>query len=152
MDTVSKSKRSEIMSRIRSRDSKIEIVFRKELWRHGFRYLKNSNKYYGTPDVVLPKYNTVIFIDSCFWHGCKKHCRIPTSRTEYWIQKIERNRKRDKIVNEHYRKKRWNIIRIWEHDLKRRDFRFDYDLIGRRKPFLLRVLSTISHRLSFGRS
>ena len=150
MDTVSKSKRSEIMSRIRSRDSKIEIAFRKELWRHGFRYLKNSNKYYGTPDVVLPKYNTVIFIDSCFWHGCKKHCRIPTSRTEYWIQKIERNRKRDRIVNEHYRKKGWNIIRIWEHDLKRRDFRFDFDRIGKRKPFLLRVFTTISHRLSFG--
>lgn len=152
MDTVSKTKRSEIMSRIKSRDSKIEIAFRKELWRRGFRYLKNPSKYFGKPDIVLPKYNTVIFIDSCFWHGCKKHCRMPTSRTEYWYQKIERNRQRDKIVNKHYRKTQWNIIRIWEHDLKRRDFRFDFNMIGRRKPFLLRVLSTISDRLSIGLS
>lgn len=148
MDTVSKTKRSEIMSRIKSRDSKIEIAFRKELWRRGFRYLKNPTKYFGKPDIVLPKYHTVIFIDSCFWHGCKKHCRMPTSRTEYWYQKIERNRQRDKVVNKHYRKTRWNVIRIWEHDLKRRDFRFDFSIIGRRKPFLLRVLSAMSDRLS----
>lgn len=152
MDTVSKTKRSEIMSRIKSRDSKIEIAFRKELWRRGFRYLKNPNTYFGKPDIVLPKYKTVIFIDSCFWHGCKKHCRMPTSRTEYWNQKIERNRQRDKVVNKHYLRTRWNVIRIWEHDLKRQDFRFDFNIIRRRKPFLLRVLSAISNRFSFGLS
>lgn len=124
------------MSRVRSRDSKIEVAFRKELWRRGYRYLKNSNKYFGKPDIVLPKHRTVIFIDSCFWHGCKKHCRMPTSRTEYWNKKIDRNRRRDKFVNRYYRNSRWNVIRIWEHDLKRRDFKFDFDEIGSTKPFL----------------
>ena len=118
-DTVSKKKRSEIMSRIRSRDSKIELLFRKELWKQGFRYSKNSSKYFGKPDVVLLKHKTVIFIDSCFWHGCKKHCRIPSVRKKYWIEKIVRNKERDKEVSRHYNKEGWKIFRIWEHNLKR---------------------------------
>jgi len=118
-DTVSKKKRSEIMSRIRSRDSKIELLFRKELWKQGFRYSKNSSKYFGKPDVVLLKHKTVIFIDSCFWHGCKKHCRIPSVRKKYWIEKIARNKERDKEVSRHYKKEGWKIFRIWEHNLKR---------------------------------
>ncbi len=125
MDTVSKKKRSEIMSRIRSQDSKIEIAFRKELHKQGFRYLKNSTKYYGTPDLVLPKYKTVIFIDSCFWHGCNKHCRLPEASQKYWKDKIDKNKRRDKLVNKHYKNMKWNIIRIWEHDLTKKDFKFD---------------------------
>jgi len=133
MDTVSKKKRSEIMSRVKSRDSKIEVAFRKELWQRGFRYLKNSSRYFGKPDMVLPKYKTVVFIDSCFWHGCKKHCRIPSSRTEYWSRKIERNRKRDETVNKYYREIKWQTIRIWEHDLKSKDFVFDFEMIKRNR-------------------
>jgi DNA mismatch endonuclease (patch repair protein) len=117
MDTVSKQRRSEIMSRIKSRDSKIETLFRKELWRRGFRYRKNSGKYFGKPDIVLKRHKTVIFIDSCFWHGCKKHCRIPTIRKTYWVNKIERNKTRDKEVSRHYKKQGWKIFRIWEHNL-----------------------------------
>ena len=117
MDTVSKQKRSEIMSRIKSRDSKIETLFRKELWKHGFRYRKNSGKYFGKPDIVLRRHEAVIFIDSCFWHGCKKHCRIPTVRKSYWTQKIVRNAKRDNKVTRHYKKQGWKIFRIWEHEL-----------------------------------
>lgn len=104
------------MSRVKSRDSKIEIAFRKELWRRGFRYRKNSGKYFGKPDLVLSKHKTVIFIDSCFWHGCKKHCRIPTARKTYWVNKIERNKARDKEVSKYYKKQGWKIFRIWEHD------------------------------------
>lgn len=118
-DNVSKKKRSEIMSRIKSKNSKIEILFRKELWKQGFRYSKNSTKYFGKPDAILLKHKTVIFIDSCFWHGCKKHCRIPTVRKKYWTEKIDRNKARDKEVNNHYKRKGWKIIRIWEHNLKR---------------------------------
>ncbi|MDP2820879.1 MAG: very short patch repair endonuclease [bacterium] len=117
-DTVSKKKRSEIMSRIKSKDSKIEIDFRKSIWEAGFRYRKNSTKYFGKPDIVLPKYKTVIFIDSCFWHGCKKHCRFPSSNKKYWINKIERNKTRDKEVNKYYKKSGWQVIRIWEHKIK----------------------------------
>ena len=126
MDTVSKKKRSEIMSRVKSKDSKIEVLFRKELWKRGFRYRKNSGKYFGIPDIVLPKYKTVIFIDSCFWHGCKKHCRLPSTREKFWKEKINENKKRDKLVNSHYKKTNWKIIRIWEHDLRRNDFKFDF--------------------------
>jgi len=118
MDTVSKQKRSEIMSRIKSRDSKIETLFRKELWKLGFRYRKNSGKYFGKPDIVLKQRKVVIFIDSCFWHGCKKHCRIPTVRKSYWLKKIARNVARDKEVKKHYKKQEWKIFRIWEHKIK----------------------------------
>ncbi len=118
-DTVSKTKRSEIMGKIRSRDSQIELNFRKTLWKAGHRYRKNVKNYFGKPDIILPKYKTIIFIDSCFWHGCKKHCRIPTLRKKYWADKIERNKLRDKKVNKFYRKNHWNIFRVWEHDIQK---------------------------------
>lgn len=105
------------MSKVKSKDSKIEILLRKELWRNGFRYRKNSIKYFGKPDIVLPKYKTVIFVDSCFWHGCKKHGSMPQTRREFWENKINRNKSRDNEVSRFYKKEGWNIIRIWEHDL-----------------------------------
>src|SRR5579862_7773492 len=113
-DIVSKKKRSEIMSRIRSADSKIEILFRKALWKKGVRYRKNSSKHFGKPDIVIEKYKTVIFVDSCFWHGCKKHCRIPKTNHDYWVNKINNNKKRDKLVNAYYKRKKWKIERVWE--------------------------------------
>ena len=129
MDTVSKKKRSEIMSRVKSRDSKMEISFRKELSKRGFRYRKNAGKYLGKPDVVLPKHKTVIFLDSCFWHGCRRHGTLPGTRRKFWVAKIERNKKRDKAVVRHYKKIGWKIFRIWEHDLKRKNFNFDFKKI-----------------------
>lgn len=117
-DTVSKKKRSEIMSKVRSKDSKIEVDFRKAIWKAGFRYSKNPTKYFGKPDLVLKKHKTVIFVDSCFWHGCKRHCRLPTTRKKYWTDKIERNKQRDKEVNRHYKKIGWTVSRVWGHDLK----------------------------------
>lgn len=107
------------MSRVKSKDSKIETLFRKELWKADFRYRKNSVKYFGKPDIVLPKYKTAIFVDSCFWHGCEKHCRIPTARKKYWTAKIERNIARDKEVSKYYKQQGWKIFRIWEHDLSK---------------------------------
>lgn len=118
-DTVSKKKRSQIMSAVRSKDSKIEVYFRKEIWKVGFRYRKNPRKYFGKPDLALKKHKTVIFVDSCFWHGCKKHCRLPTTKREYWTKKIERNKKRDGEVNRYYKKIGWKIIRVWEHEIKK---------------------------------
>jgi DNA mismatch endonuclease (patch repair protein) len=105
------------MQAVKSKDSKIEVAFRKILWNKGFRYSKNSSKYFGKPDLVLKKYKTVIFIDSCFWHGCKRHCRLPKTNKKYWVNKIERNKQRDKEVNAYYKKIDWEIMRIWEHDL-----------------------------------
>lgn len=117
MDTVSKQKRKEIMSKIKNRDSKIELIFRRKLWQLGFRYRKNSGKYFGKPDIILKKSKIVIFIDSCFWHGCKKHCRMPSSNKKYWTNKITRNKNRDQRVNKYYKQKGWKIIRVWEHDI-----------------------------------
>lgn len=117
-DIFSPKKRSEIMSKVRSKDSKIEIEFRKKIWHAGFRYRKNAKNYFGKPDIVLPKYKTVIFIDSCFWHGCKKHGSMPQTRKKFWEAKIERNKERDREVNKYYKKNGWKNFRIWEHDEK----------------------------------
>jgi len=118
-DIFSKKKRSEIMSKIKSKDTKIEVEFRKAIWKTGFRYRKNPSGYFGKPDLVSKKQKIAIFIDSCFWHGCKKHCRLPSTRKNYWLPKIERNKQRDKEVNRHYKKLGWKIIRVWEHGLKK---------------------------------
>lgn len=119
MDIFSKKKRSEIMSKVRNKDSKIEILFRKEIWKEGFRYRKNPANYFGKPDLVLKKYKTVIFVDSCFWHGCKRHCELPKTRKKFWENKISGTIKRDKKVNLHYKKKGWKTIRVWEHSINK---------------------------------
>ena len=106
------------MSRVRNKDSKMEISLRKALWAEGFRYRKNDTKYFGKPDIVLSKYKTVIFVDSCFWHGCPEHYGAPATRKEFWEKKINRNMERDQEVNIHYEKEGWNVIRVWEHELK----------------------------------
>ncbi len=128
-DIYSKEKRSKIMKAVRNKDSKLEVDFRRTLWNEGFRYRKNVIEYFGKPDLVLKKYRTVIFIDSCFWHGCKKHCKLPATRNKWWAEKIKNNKKRDKEVNRHYKKMKWRVIRLWEHDLKRQDFHFDFKQI-----------------------
>ncbi|MFO7807158.1 MAG: very short patch repair endonuclease [Candidatus Moraniibacteriota bacterium] len=104
MDKVSPKKRSEIMRAVKSKGSGIEVAFRKQLWKAGFRYRKNPSDYFGKPDLVLKKYRTVIFIDSCFWHGCEKHCRLPATNKDYWVKKIDRNKDRDREMNDYYRK------------------------------------------------
>ena len=118
MDIFTKAKRSEIMSRVKNKDSKIEVLLRKSLWRKGFRYRKNVTKYFGKPDIVLKKHKTVIFVDSCFWHGCKKHGSMPQTRKEFWKQKLARNKARDVEVNRRYKKEDWKMVRIWKHDIK----------------------------------
>lgn len=106
------------MSRIRSKGTTLEIKFRKSLWKLGLRYRKNSPEYFGKPDLIFISKKTAIFLDSCFWHGCKQHCRLPGSNREYWFSKIQRNTQRDKKVNSKLRKQGWHVLRIWEHDLK----------------------------------
>lgn len=105
------------MRAVKDHDSKIELEFRRALWRRGFRYRKNAKNYFGKPDIVLRKLKTVIFIDSCFWHGCLEHLRMPSSRQDYWIRKIERNKKRDLEVNDYYHSNEWTVLRFWEHDV-----------------------------------
>lgn len=119
-DTVDPAKRSWIMSRIRGKDTKIEVALRHYLFRAGFRYRKNDRRYPGTPDVVLPRFRTVIFVNGCFWHGhegCKKY-RIPKTRTDYWTQKIERNRRNDKANISKLEALGWSVIVVWECEVE----------------------------------
>ena len=102
MDTISPEKRSEVMSHIRSKDTKPEMVVRRHLHALGFRYRLHSSKLPGHPDIVLPKWHTVIFVNGCFWHrheGCKT-ATMPKSNIEFWTAKFERNVARDKKEHE----------------------------------------------------
>ena len=108
------------MSRIRSINSKPEEIVRKYLFSHGFRYRKNVRKLAGCPDIVLPKYRTIIFVNGCFWH--KHDCPRfvwPSSNQEYWIPKIQRNVDRDQRNISELRNLGWNVIVIWECELKK---------------------------------
>ncbi|AOT71908.1 very short patch repair endonuclease [Geosporobacter ferrireducens] len=120
-DVFTKEKRSEVMSKIRSKDTKIEVLVRKWLFAHGFRFRKNDNRYPGKPDIVLPKYKTVIFVHGCFWHGHEncKVANIPKTRTDFWLSKINRNKEKDVLNTEALRKEGWNVIIIWECELKK---------------------------------
>lgn len=119
-DNHSKEVRSMNMSRIRSTNSKPEEIVRKYLFAQGFRYRKNVKKLPGCPDIVLPKYKTVIFVNGCFWH--KHDCPRfvwPSSNQEYWIPKIQRNTKRDSQNAALLKDQGWNVITIWECELKK---------------------------------
>jgi DNA mismatch endonuclease, patch repair protein len=99
MDTVAKEKRSAIMRRVKSNETSLEMKLRKRLWKEGLRYRKNDASLFAKPDISNKIKKIVIFIDSCFWHGCGKHLRMPKSNIGYWIHKIDKNKKRDHIVN-----------------------------------------------------
>jgi DNA mismatch endonuclease (patch repair protein) len=110
------------MSQIHSKDTKPEELVRKYLFSKGFRYRKNDARLPGKPDIVLPKYKTVIFINGCFWHkheGCK-YFVWPKSNAEFWKEKIEKNADRDDKNYKLLEKAGWNIIIIWECELKSR--------------------------------
>lgn len=108
------------MSRIRGRDTNIELAVRKELFRRGYRFRKNDSRYPGRPDIVLPKYKTVIFVNGCFWHR-HENCKLattPKTRQEFWQAKFEKNVENDrKHVNE-LKSMGWNVITVWECEIK----------------------------------
>jgi len=102
---------------VKSQGSKIENTIISDLWKKGFRFRRNAKSLFGKPDISIKKYKTVIFIDSCFWHGCTLHCRIPKQNNEYWKNKIKNNKQHDDDVVEYYESRKWRLLRIWEHDL-----------------------------------
>lgn len=119
-DTVSEAARSYIMSKIRSRDTKPEMLVRRFLFFKGYRYRLHSKKLPGSPDIVLSKYRTVIFVHGCFWHG-HEDCRyfvIPKTRTEWWQKKISTNIARDHSNYIKLLEEGWKVIIIWECELK----------------------------------
>lgn len=108
------------MSRIRAKDTKPEMVVRRFLYAHGFRYRLHDKKLPGKPDIVLPKYKTVIFIHGCFWHGHEgcKYFVVPKTRTEWWLNKINSNIANDTKAAAALKKEGWKIIHLWECQLK----------------------------------
>jgi len=118
---VTSKKRSELMSRIRSNNTKPELALRHGLWGQGFRFSRKTSKLPGKPDIILNKYKVAIFIDGEFWHGYRwrdKKRKLQANR-KYWIPKIEGNIKRDKQNNRVLRRVGWKVIRFWEHQIIR---------------------------------
>jgi DNA mismatch endonuclease (patch repair protein) len=119
-DVHSKEVRSFNMSRIRSKNTKPEMLVRKFLFSKGFRYRLHDKKLPGHPDIVLPKYKTAIYVHGCFWHGHQdcKYFVVPKTRTEWWLNKITRNISNDKINGMNILSLGWKKIEIWECELK----------------------------------
>ena len=119
-DVFTKEQRSKVMSHIRGKDNKPETMIRRYLWHHGFRYRKNDKSLPGTPDIVISKYRTAIFINGCFWHhhyGCK-YGRYPQSRTGYWVQHINKNVENDVKNYNLLQQLDYKVIVVWECEIK----------------------------------
>ena len=120
-DIMTKEERSIRMSRIRSASTKPEIKLRHALWRLGFRYRTNDKNLPGKPDIVLPRYRSVVFVHGCFWHG-HKGCptsHVPETNTDFWTAKIARNQERDQDVWRKLEAKGWSVVIVWECQLKK---------------------------------
>lgn len=121
-DTVSQERRSEIMSHIKSKNTSIEMLVRKQLFALGFRYRVNYKKLPGKPDIVFTKKKVAIFIHGCFWHGHNIGCRyshVPQSRAEYWSEKIGRTKERDKNHIDELKANGWRVLTIWECEIRK---------------------------------
>ena len=118
-DIYDKPKRSLIMSKISGKDTKAEILVRKELFAKGFRYRKNDKSLPGKPDIVLPKYKAIIFAHGCLWHGHKgcKASKLPETRKDFWQKKIFDNIKRDGRNYQELRQKGWKVIVVWQCEI-----------------------------------
>ncbi len=114
-DVFTPRKRSEIMSRIRGKDTGMELRIRAALWQRGLRY----RVYYGPfkIDIAFPGAKVAVFLDSCYWHGCPAHFKTPRTHTRFWREKITRNRKRDHRVTRALRARGWTVLRLWEHEI-----------------------------------
>lgn len=109
--------RSEVMSRIRSADTKPELAIRSWLWCHGVRYRLKQVVHGTRPDLAWRNRKLAVFVDGCYWHGCPQHCRRPSSNAEYWNHKINRNMERDQKTSELLRSRGWMVLRFWEHEV-----------------------------------
>lgn len=135
MDTYSPERRSEIMRSIRSKDTKPEIVIRRLLHRMGYRFRLHSDGLPGKPDVVLPKYKTVVLVHGCFWHGCvmcDRGTRVPKTNTAFWLDKIAANRRRDQEVLQQLQTLGWTAIQVWA--CQTNDLTYLTDLFTARLP------------------
>ena len=121
-DVLTKEQRHLNMSHIHGKDTKPEEIVRKYLFSRRYRYRKNDSRYPGKPDIVLPKYHTVIFVHGCFWHrhpGCR-YATTPSTNREFWQKKFDQNVARDKKVQEQLKSDGWNVIVVWECEISRK--------------------------------
>ena len=120
-DVLTPEQRSRCMAAIRGKDTKPEILVRKFLFNKGLRYRLNNRKLPGSPDIVLKKYKTVIFVDGCFWHGHDCRNTRPLEHQEYWQKKRERNIMYDREATALFEARGWTVLRIWECELKKKN-------------------------------
>lgn len=116
-DTVTKAVRRKIMQAVKQSGSVIERCIQKELRKKKICFVTNDKLLPGKPDIALKKKKVVVFIDSCFWHSCPKHTKIPKTNRTYWSIKIQNNKKRDKKISSLYKKMHWKILRFWGHEI-----------------------------------
>lgn len=121
MDNLTPAERSEIMSRVKSKNTRPEILVRSFLHRHGLRFRINQSTLPGKPDIILPKYRAVVFVNGCFWHrhqdpNCKL-ARLPKSNVEFWRDKLSKNAERDKLRKEKLVSLGWRVFYVWECQL-----------------------------------
>jgi DNA mismatch endonuclease (patch repair protein) len=117
-DVFSKRKRSEVMSRIRSRGNKdTELVLAQIFRAHRITGWRRQASVFGRPDFIFPKLKVALFVDGCFWHGCPKHATLPKNNREFWRRKLAANRARDAQVTRTLRRAGWRVVRVWEHEL-----------------------------------
>ena len=121
MDSMTPEQRSRCMAAVKGKDTKPEMIVRKYLFSRGLRYRLHDKKLPGSPDIILKKYKTVIFIDGCFWHGHEgcRYFKMPKSNEFFWEQKIRRNKARDISTDYVLQTKGWRVIRIWECEIKK---------------------------------
>jgi len=121
-DVFTKAKRSAVMSRIRGRGNKdTELALIKLFRQHRITGWRRNQKVFGKPDFLFRQNRLALFVDGCFWHGCPKHCKMPAGNRAFWQKKFAANKTRDRRVNRELHKLGWRVIRIWEHDLTKRD-------------------------------
>lgn len=124
MDNLSKEKRSIVMRNIKGKNTKPELILRSALHELGYRFRVHDKKLPGTPDIVLKKFNTVIFVNGCFWHGhtaCKPGTFVPKTNTEFWQRKIKGNQLRDETKSTELQKLGWQVVVVYECELKKRN-------------------------------
>jgi DNA mismatch endonuclease, patch repair protein len=121
-DVFSKSKRSELMSRIRSHGNKdTEVALAKLFRRNKITGWRRNQKIFGKPDFIFRQMRLALFVDGCFWHGCPKHGTKPKGNAAFWRRKFSRNIARDRLVTRTLRATGWRVLRIWEHELARKN-------------------------------
>lgn len=121
-DVFTKAKRSDVMSRIRGRGNRETELALMGLFRwHGITGWRRHEAVFGKPDFIFRQRKVAIFVDGCFWHRCPLHCRQPVNNRAFWKRKLESNCRRDQLVNRTLRRRGWKIIRIWEHELARKN-------------------------------